>query len=119
MITCFHRDELQEKYENKLTQEMTGPMFEVFSRLMRVMVGKKITVPGSFKKYALEILLPRSNNPPSFIPVHLPLLFILTFPSYLSSSSPLSFSFLSSSFIISTPLLLFSFSSTSSVITKL
>ena len=104
MITCFHRDELQEKYENKLTQEMTGPMFEVFSRLMRVMVGKKITVPGSFKKYALEILLPRSNNPPSSIflsssslpslptspPHHL---YLFPFSHLPSSSQPLYFYF--------------------------
>lgn len=43
---------MTEKYGDKLKQEMNGPMYEVFARIMRVMINKKITVPGSFKKYA-------------------------------------------------------------------
>ena len=46
---CF-RDEISEKFGDKLKQEMNGPLFEVFAKIMRVMIGKKITVPGSFKK---------------------------------------------------------------------
>ena len=45
------RDEIEEHYEGKLKQEMSGTLYEVFSRVMRVLVGKKITVPGSFKTY--------------------------------------------------------------------
>ncbi|XP_072164073.1 FACT complex subunit SSRP1-like isoform X1 [Diadema setosum] len=41
--------ELEEKYEGKLTKEMTGPMFEIVSRLMKCLVARKITVPGTFK----------------------------------------------------------------------
>ena len=37
------------KYGSHLQKEMTGPLHEVFSKVMRAMVGKKITVPGSFK----------------------------------------------------------------------
>lgn len=44
------RDELKEKYEGKLNQELKGPLYEVFARLMRVLVGKKMIVPGSFRK---------------------------------------------------------------------
>ena len=40
--------ELQEKYEGKLEKEMKGPTFEVVSKLMKAIVNKKITVPGSF-----------------------------------------------------------------------
>lgn len=46
----WHREELKEKYNGKLSQELNGPLYEVFARLMRVMVGKKMIVPGSFKK---------------------------------------------------------------------
>ena len=45
------REEIEEHYEGKLKQEMSGTLYEVFSRVMRVLVGKKITVPGSFKTY--------------------------------------------------------------------
>lgn len=41
-------EELQEKYEGKLEKEMKGPTFEVVSKLMKAIVNKKITVPGSF-----------------------------------------------------------------------
>ncbi|XP_074643188.1 FACT complex subunit SSRP1-like [Tubulanus polymorphus] len=41
-------EELQEKYEGKLTQEMSGPTFEIISRVMKAFVNRKITVPGSF-----------------------------------------------------------------------
>ena len=44
----FTEEELQEKYEGKLEKEMKGPTFEVVSKLMKAMVNKKITVPGSF-----------------------------------------------------------------------
>ena len=45
------REEIEEHYEGKLKQQMSGTLYEVFSRVMRVLVGKKITVPGSFKTY--------------------------------------------------------------------
>ena len=43
-------EELREQYEGKLSREMSGMFYEVFSRVMRVLVGKKITVPGTFKR---------------------------------------------------------------------
>ncbi|XP_041456015.1 FACT complex subunit SSRP1-like isoform X1 [Lytechinus variegatus] len=42
-------DELEQKYEGKLTKEMSGPMFEIVSRIMKCLVARKITVPGNFK----------------------------------------------------------------------
>ena len=47
---CHVREELQERYGGKLTHHMSGVLYEVFSKIMRALVGKKITVPGSFKK---------------------------------------------------------------------
>jgi len=44
------REELKEKYEGKITQEMDGPIYEIVSRLMKAVVGRRITVPGTFKR---------------------------------------------------------------------
>nr|XP_058945237.1 FACT complex subunit SSRP1-like [Pocillopora verrucosa] len=45
-------EELKEKYEGKITQEMDGPIYEIVSRLMKAVVGRRITVPGTFKSHA-------------------------------------------------------------------
>ena len=45
------RQELEERYGGKMTKHMSGSLYEVFSRVMRALVGKKITVPGTFKKF--------------------------------------------------------------------
>ncbi|KAL1132560.1 hypothetical protein AAG570_010512 [Ranatra chinensis] len=44
----FTEEELQEKYEGKLTKELSGPTFDVISRIMKTLVNRKITVPGAF-----------------------------------------------------------------------
>ena len=40
--------EIQEKYDGKLEKDMKGATYEVVSRLMKAVVNKKVTVPGSF-----------------------------------------------------------------------
>lgn len=42
-------DELKDKYEGKLSKTMTGQFYEVFSKILRVLVGRKVTVPGTYK----------------------------------------------------------------------
>jgi structure-specific recognition protein 1 len=37
--------EIREKYEGKLQKNMSGPVFEVLAKLMRVLVQRKITIP--------------------------------------------------------------------------
>jgi len=44
----FTEEELKEKYEGKLDKEMKGPTFDMVSKLMKAMVNRKITVPGTF-----------------------------------------------------------------------
>ena len=46
-------EEIKERYgENtRLNHEMSGSFYEIFSRVMKVFVGKKVTIPGSFKRY--------------------------------------------------------------------
>ncbi|XP_070184989.1 LOW QUALITY PROTEIN: FACT complex subunit SSRP1-like [Littorina saxatilis] len=41
-------EDLQQKYEGKLQPEMTGPEYELVSRLFKIITQRKITVPGSF-----------------------------------------------------------------------
>lgn len=44
----FTDEELQEKYEGKLTKEMSGSTYEVMGKVMKAIVNRKITVPGGF-----------------------------------------------------------------------
>ena len=55
LLTLF-REELQEKYEGKISQEMTGPIYEIVSRLMKAVIGRRITVPGTFKRYQTTLI---------------------------------------------------------------
>jgi len=41
-------EELDKKYDGKLARVMSGPEYEIISRVMKCLVNKKITVPGSF-----------------------------------------------------------------------
>ena len=47
-IVVFYREQIEDKYEGKLMKEMVGPEYEIVSRIMKTLVGRKITVPGSF-----------------------------------------------------------------------
>ena len=48
MFVCCTRDDIQEKYEGKLNKVMSGPEYEIISRIMKTLVQRKITVPGTF-----------------------------------------------------------------------
>ncbi|KAL7018159.1 hypothetical protein ACKWTF_010656 [Chironomus riparius] len=40
--------ELKDKYEDKLAKEMSGPIYEVLGKIMKVIINRKLTGPGSF-----------------------------------------------------------------------
>ncbi|XP_019616304.1 PREDICTED: FACT complex subunit SSRP1-like [Branchiostoma belcheri] len=42
-------EDCADKFEGKLQKEMSGPVYEIVSRVMKSMVNRKITVPGGFK----------------------------------------------------------------------
>ncbi|XP_067000810.1 FACT complex subunit Ssrp1 isoform X1 [Anabrus simplex] len=44
----FTEEELKEKYEGKLSKELTGPTYEVMGKVMKAIVNRKITTPGNF-----------------------------------------------------------------------
>ncbi|CAD6188199.1 unnamed protein product [Caenorhabditis auriculariae] len=41
-------EQIEEQFGGKLEREMSGPVYEIVSKLFRVLVNMKITVPGSF-----------------------------------------------------------------------
>uniref|UniRef100_A0A182MYP1 FACT complex subunit SSRP1 n=1 Tax=Anopheles dirus TaxID=7168 RepID=A0A182MYP1_9DIPT len=45
----FTEEELKEKYEDKLTKELSGPVYEVLGKIMKVTINRKLTGPGNFK----------------------------------------------------------------------
>ena len=51
VIFGHFREELKEKYEGKISQEMDGPIYEIVSRLMKAVVGRRIT--GNVREYIL------------------------------------------------------------------
>lgn len=44
----FTEEELKTKYENKLTKELSGPVYEVLGKIMKILINRKLTGPGSF-----------------------------------------------------------------------
>ncbi|KAH0560943.1 FACT complex subunit Ssrp1 [Cotesia glomerata] len=44
----FTDKELTEKYEDKLTKELSGPTYEVLGKVMKVIINRKLTGPGGF-----------------------------------------------------------------------
>lgn len=48
MVLPFTEEELKEKYEGRIEKELSGPVYEVMGKVMKVLIGRKITGPGNF-----------------------------------------------------------------------
>lgn len=44
----FTEKELKEKYDDKLSKELSGPVYEVLGKIMKVIINRKLTGPGTF-----------------------------------------------------------------------
>lgn len=44
-----HREEVEKRFEGRLTKNMSGSLYEMVSRVMKALVNRKITVPGNFQ----------------------------------------------------------------------
>lgn len=44
----FTEAELKEKYDDKLSKELSGPVYEVLGKIMKVIINRKLTGPGTF-----------------------------------------------------------------------
>ncbi|XP_042626495.1 FACT complex subunit SSRP1a, partial [Cyprinus carpio] len=45
-------DEVEKRYEGKLSKNMSGSLYEIVSRVMKALVNRKITVPGNFQGHS-------------------------------------------------------------------
>ncbi|XP_063046680.1 FACT complex subunit SSRP1a [Engraulis encrasicolus] len=45
-------DEVEKRFEGKLSKHMSGSLYEVVSRVMKALVNRKITVPGNFQGHS-------------------------------------------------------------------
>jgi structure-specific recognition protein 1 len=81
----FTDEEIQEKFDGKLEREISGPTYEVLSKILKAVVSKKITVPGSFVGHNGTPALTCSHKAASgFIyPLERGLIFIYKPPIYL------------------------------------
>lgn len=48
-LSFFTRDEVERRFEGKLSKNMSGSLYEMVSRVMKALVNRKITVPGNFQ----------------------------------------------------------------------
>lgn len=50
--TCVsNREDVERRFEGKLSKHMSGSLYEMVSRVMKALVTRKITVPGNFQGY--------------------------------------------------------------------
>nr|XP_033776568.1 FACT complex subunit SSRP1 isoform X1 [Geotrypetes seraphini] len=45
----MNEEEVEKRFEGKLTKNMSGSLYEMVSRVMKALVNRKITVPGNFQ----------------------------------------------------------------------
>ncbi|XP_043940113.1 FACT complex subunit SSRP1 [Protopterus annectens] len=45
-------DEVEKRFEGKLTKNMSGALYELVSRVMKALINRKITVPGNFQGHS-------------------------------------------------------------------
>lgn len=48
------REDVERRFEGKLSKNMSGSLYEMVSRVMKALVNHKITVPGNFQGYVLH-----------------------------------------------------------------
>jgi structure-specific recognition protein 1 len=48
----FSEKELKDKYDDKLSKEMSGPVYEVLGKIMKTVINRKLTGPGTFNGHS-------------------------------------------------------------------
>ncbi|CAB3402660.1 unnamed protein product [Caenorhabditis bovis] len=77
-------EQIDEQYGGKLEREMSGALYEIVSKLFRVLVNMKITVPGTFIGHSgtPAIQAAHRQNPGLFYPLEKGFLYIHKPPMY-------------------------------------
>lgn len=50
-----NREDVERRFEGKLSKHMSGSLYEMVSRVMKALVNRKITVPGNFQGYVSNL----------------------------------------------------------------
>lgn len=61
-LTCVgvcvsNREDVERRFEGKLSKHMSGSLYEMVSRVMKALVNRKITVPGNFQGYVSNLAI--------------------------------------------------------------
>lgn len=48
-LSVSSREDVERRFEGKLSKNMSGSLYEMVSRVMKALVNRKITVPGNFQ----------------------------------------------------------------------
>lgn len=48
-VFVSNREDVERRFEGKLSKNMSGSLYEMVSRVMKALVNRKITVPGNFQ----------------------------------------------------------------------
>lgn len=54
-ICVSNREDVERRFEGKLSKHMSGSLYEMVSRVMKALVNRKITVPGNFQGYVSNL----------------------------------------------------------------
>lgn len=52
-----NREDVERRFEGKLSKHMSGSLYEMVSRVMKALVTRKITVPGNFQGYVSNLAI--------------------------------------------------------------
>lgn len=52
MTLNMNEEEVEKRFEGRLTKNMSGSLYEMVSRVMKALVNRKITVPGNFQGHS-------------------------------------------------------------------
>lgn len=56
-LCVSNREDVERRFEGKLSKHMSGSLYEMVSRVMKALVNRKITVPGNFQGYVSNLAI--------------------------------------------------------------
>lgn len=56
-LCVSNREDVERRFEGKLSKHMSGSLYEMVSRVMKALVNRKITVPGNFQGYVAKLAI--------------------------------------------------------------
>lgn len=66
LVLLLCSEAINDKYENKLQKRYDAPTYEVVSTVFRALTNRKVTVPGTYRRYVYVYLI-KDDELKSFI----------------------------------------------------